>query len=165
MSDALDNFELKSLTEENVGALQNLNIALFPVPYPKAMYSYLVRADACLNTLVFDKDVLIGAVSGRRDSDTLIYILTLGVVPTYRERGIGTKLLLRMLDSGRNLGVSRVYAHVQEGNEDALRLYRRAGFAVTGYAKNYYRHVEPPHAHVVEYALNDKNFTSRYKTR
>lgn len=144
---------LEPLAESNVEAFRALNTALFPVPYPAAMYNYLLRADSSLSRLAYADTILIGAVSCRLESPTSLYILTLGVLPTYRELGLGSTLLQYAITVAREKGLSRVRAHVQEGNEDALRLYRKVDFEVVDYVTNYYRHVSPAHAHIVERLL------------
>jgi ribosomal-protein-alanine N-acetyltransferase len=66
-------------------------------------------------------------------------ILTIGVVPAWRGRGAGGKLLAAALVRAGEGGADRVFLEVAEDNEAALALYRRHGFAAIGRRPDYYR--------------------------
>ena len=55
--------------------------------------------------------------------------LAISLYKDYRNQGIGTQLLQRMLDMLREKGYSQVSLSVQKANY-ALRMYRKAGFEV-----------------------------------
>ena len=55
--------------------------------------------------------------------------LAISLYKEYRNRGIGTQLLLQMLDLLRQKGYRQVSLSVQKANY-ALRMYRKAGFEV-----------------------------------
>ena len=61
----------------------------------------------------------------RTNSD--LRIVDVALMPTFRNRGIGTALLEAILDLGGTLGVATVSIHVEQSNP-ALRLYERLGF-------------------------------------
>lgn len=65
-------------------------------------------------------------------------LLLLAVRPAYRQSGIGQSLLKRIIHESRRLGVARLHLEVRAGNE-AIHLYRRAGFEQVGVRKGYYR--------------------------
>ena len=65
-------------------------------------------------------------------------LLLLGVVPDFRRRGIGKKLLDDFLGRAREQGVGRVHLEVREGNP-AVVLYRHAGFTLAGRRPKYYK--------------------------
>jgi ribosomal protein S18 acetylase RimI-like enzyme len=73
-----------------------------------------------------------GAPAGRlyvaRWSDE-IRIVDIALLPEFRGRGIGTRLLGELLDEAARSG-KRVSIHVEKGNP-AFRLYERLGFEVT----------------------------------
>jgi ribosomal protein S18 acetylase RimI-like enzyme len=56
------------------------------------------------------------------------YIAGLAVLPEYRDRGIGTRLLRAARERARALGAAELSLIVFAGNDDALRLYAREGF-------------------------------------
>ena|SRR5690242_18194687 len=58
-------------------------------------------------------------------------IESLGVLPGHRGRGLGSRLLERLVDELAARGVSDLVIGLLAGNEAALRLYRRHGFEPT----------------------------------
>jgi [ribosomal protein S18]-alanine N-acetyltransferase len=67
-------------------------------------------------------------------------ILTFGVVPPCRNKGLGKALLETAVERLSASGVKRLFLEVEDGNEAALRLYRACGAAAVGRRKAYYEH-------------------------
>jgi len=149
------NFRYEKCTVERVAAVEALHNIVIPLRYPAGDYARAIESNARTNLAVSwlaydcDGDSLVGALVCRVE-DRSVYILTLAVVATYREQGIGTKLLEHSIKSVLVAGGMRMYAHVQQGNDDALRLYGKKGFVEKELVENYYRRLRPPHAIVVE---------------
>jgi [ribosomal protein S18]-alanine N-acetyltransferase len=66
-------------------------------------------------------------------------ILSIAVAQSHRGRGLSNNLLLTHLGHLAGRGVRTVFLEVEENNQPARRLYKRAGFAVTGRRERYYR--------------------------
>lgn len=58
--------------------------------------------------------------------------LGMGLLPAYRGRGVGRRLLEATLADARAQGIVRVELEVMETNSAAIRLYQRAGFQHEG---------------------------------
>lgn len=165
------------LTEKNVSQLQRLNATIFPVKYNDLFYQEAIKAPEGFVKLVYYNDLLVGAVCCRKERQfssrpaenenglssptsekSSLYILTLGVLAPYRERGVGKKLLSHVLNlvetSPHCKDVSEVYLHVQDGNDDALRFYRSQGFDVTEKLFGYYKRIEPADCFIVRKTIN-----------
>jgi GNAT superfamily N-acetyltransferase len=69
-----------------------------------------------------------GTVQGLRERGALGAIQNLGVVPSWRGRGLGEALLLYALHGFRAAGLARGGLEVTAQNDAAVRLYRRLGF-------------------------------------
>jgi hypothetical protein len=80
-----------------------------------------------------------GTVQGVRDQSGLGAIQNLGIIPAYRNRGMGTALLFQALAGFERVGLRRVYLEVTAENTGAIRLYRRLGFVTV---KTVYKAVE-----------------------
>jgi ribosomal-protein-alanine N-acetyltransferase len=65
-------------------------------------------------------------------------ILTVGVVPAARRRGIGQGLLDAMLDEAKRRGALAVFLEVRADNDAAQALYRRNGFVDLRVRRGYY---------------------------
>ena len=66
-------------------------------------------------------------------------ILSIAVAGSHRGRGLSRDLLLTHLGHLAGRGVRTVFLEVEENNQPARRLYKRAGFAVAGRRERYYR--------------------------
>jgi ribosomal-protein-alanine N-acetyltransferase len=65
-------------------------------------------------------------------------VLTLGVTPPARRRGVARALLAVALPAARDLGAQVVFLEVAVDNEAAIALYERLGFRRAGLRKAYY---------------------------
>lgn len=80
---------------------------------------------------VFADGVVVGGVCCRIEPSESpgghdrLYIMTLGVLATWRRRGIGSKLLSHVLANlEQHPSVGEVYLHVQTSNEEAVHFYK-----------------------------------------
>jgi len=78
------------------------------------------------------------------------HITTLGIAPAHRRRGIGSWLLLNLIDRALDSGSRNLTLEVRESNVDAQLLYEHFGFAEVGKRHGYYRDEDA----VVMWALN-----------
>ncbi|MDQ1744827.1 MAG: [ribosomal protein S18]-alanine N-acetyltransferase [Pseudonocardiales bacterium] len=65
-------------------------------------------------------------------------ILTVGVLPSARRRGVGRLLVRALVAEARRRRAGEVLLEVREDNEAARRLYAGEGFAVLGRRRGYY---------------------------
>lgn len=63
--------------------------------------------------------------------------LGMGVLPTFRGQGIGSKLLDKSLEHAKKLGLEKIDLHVYTSNVKAIALYKKYGFIQEGLHKNY----------------------------
>jgi ribosomal protein S18 acetylase RimI-like enzyme len=59
-------------------------------------------------------------------------LLGMGLLPGYRGRGLGEKLILAALDAARSAGLERISLSVYAQNTRAMALYRKVGFVHEG---------------------------------
>jgi ribosomal-protein-alanine N-acetyltransferase len=76
--------------------------------------------------------------AGLRILDAEAEVLTVGVIPSARRRGIGSALLADLLDEARRRRVEEVFLDVRVDNDDAQRIYAREGFVAVGRRRGYY---------------------------
>lgn len=62
--------------------------------------------------------------------------LGMGIIPGYRDRGLGTRLIKAALDLARESDLHRVELHVHADNERAIALYEKVGFVREGVARD-----------------------------
>ena len=66
-------------------------------------------------------------------------ILSIGVAPPARRRGVGRRLMHDVIARLPAYGAAALFLEVDEGNEPALALYERLGFRQVGRREAYYR--------------------------
>ena len=66
-------------------------------------------------------------------------VMTMGVLPNFRGRGLGRVLMDALIDVARCWGSERVFLEVRESNAAAISLYENSGFEVVGRTKGYFR--------------------------
>jgi ribosomal protein S18 acetylase RimI-like enzyme len=62
--------------------------------------------------------------------DARIGVLGMGLLPQFRHRGIGSRMMAKALAGARAFGFSRVELTVYRSNANAIRLYEKAGFVI-----------------------------------
>ena len=79
------------------------------------------------------RDLSCGAGNGDAE------ILTIGVVPAVRRRGLGAALLAALIGQARGAGCAALLLEADAGNAAALGLYKGRGFQQVGTRPAYYR--------------------------
>lgn len=67
----------------------------------------------------------------------VLRVCGMGVIPAHRRRGVGGKLLSRIIEEAKNRGIRLLTLEVIGRNEAALGLYRRAGLEIAGKLMGY----------------------------
>jgi ribosomal-protein-alanine N-acetyltransferase len=68
-------------------------------------------------------------------------LLLLATAPMFRRRGVGAALLRSVISDSGMQGARTLHLEVRDGN-DAIKLYRAAGFDKVGERRHYYRGVD-----------------------
>lgn len=67
-------------------------------------------------------------------------VLSVGVIPAARRRGIASHLLITALNCAEERGATQMFLEVDCLNNQAIGLYQRHGFVEVGRRKGYYGH-------------------------
>lgn len=81
-----------------------------------------------------DADQAYNTLIGEIPKSGVVYVMTLDVLPEFRRRGIGLKLM-RAIEDASN---TEIRLHVAVANEPALLLYGKSGFRKTGFRHDAY---------------------------
>ncbi|GAB2227527.1 hypothetical protein Droror1_Dr00009349 [Drosera rotundifolia] len=144
----------RPIRPSDLEVLEQLHRDLFPIRYEPEFFHNVVNGNDIVSWGVVDRsrpnylgDQLIGFVTVkivlakeseisdliRCDSSsvdrTLVYILTLGVVGSYRKLGIASALIKEVIKYASSIPTCRaVYLHVISYNAPAIHLYRKMSF-------------------------------------
>ena len=128
---------IKPLTEDYVDAVCVLEEEAFSMPWHKESFLEMIHnKDACyLVGLVEDKVV---ASCGLRNIVGDGEITNVVTSSNMRGKGIGRKMLLKLMEEGVKMGVEAFTLEVRKSNDSAIHLYESLGFETEGIRKNFY---------------------------
>jgi len=98
-------------------------------------FAALLATQGCF-TLTLGSE-LQGFIVGRMAADE-VEVLTLAVRPSWRRRGVGTRLVTSASQHAARHGCRLMFLEVNAGNAPARRLYAGLGFSEAGMRRGYY---------------------------
>ena len=124
------------MTEADLPQVAPIERRAYPFPWPTDFFRHCLREGFVCRVLEQGGMILgYGIVTLEKDR---AHILNLCVRPESQGRGLGTRLLQRLLDLARGAGARYVILEVRPSNYAARTLYQRMGFVRSGTRKNYY---------------------------
>lgn len=129
---------IESATWRDLNALRHLEKVCFPQDaWPLLdLISVLTLPNVVRLKATLDGKMVGIIVGDVRPAKKMAWIATFGVLPEYRDRGIGTALLRACED---RLKATLVRLNVRISNRAAIRLYQRYGYQRAGIWPSYYR--------------------------
>ncbi|RID68592.1 hypothetical protein BRARA_C00740 [Brassica rapa] len=144
----------RPINPSDLERLEQIHRDLFPIRYESEFFQNVVNGGDIVSWAAVDRsrpdghsEELIGFVTAKfvlakeseisdlirydssKGEETLVYILTLGVVETYRKLGVAKSLIKEVIKYASSIPVCRgVYLHVIAHNNPAIRLYKRMSF-------------------------------------
>lgn len=130
--------ELRGTHEDDLPRLAELEAELFgPAAWsPATLREELDLADRHYVVAV-DGDLVVGYAGILLAPEA--NVMTVGVDPGHRRRGIATAMLEELLAAARQARCRQVFLEVRADDAGAQRLYRRAGFEDLGIRRGYYQ--------------------------
>ncbi|MCB9959248.1 MAG: GNAT family N-acetyltransferase [Rhodospirillaceae bacterium] len=146
-----DDIAIAAAKPAHAAVLEALQAAYLDGPWDEPAWS-----DAAWGSLLADPTVHVGlAVPAGADPAPLgafawrllvdeAEVLTLGVVPAARRRGLGVRLLDWGLAAAAAAGATRLHLEVADPNTAARALYAARSFTLAGRRRGYYQRSERP---------------------
>ncbi|KAG0472999.1 hypothetical protein HPP92_014856 [Vanilla planifolia] len=154
----------RPIQSSDLEALSQIHASLFPIRYEREFFINVVNGHGIVSWCAVDisrpdgnVDELVGFVTTRittvkeseiddlikcdtsRIDQTLVYILTLGVVEQYRNLGIATSLVQEVIKYASRIASCRaVYLHVIAYNQPAIRFYQKMMFMLARRLPKFY---------------------------
>ena len=129
--------------EEHLGVVSQLIEKDLSEPYSVFTYRCFINNWPDLTFLAVAGEEVVGTVVGRLEAVKGIlrgYIAMLAVDHQWRRRGIGSRLVRRVISQMALHGAHEVTLEAETTNVKALKLYSRLGFAKESRMRRYYMH-------------------------
>jgi ribosomal-protein-alanine N-acetyltransferase len=129
--------EVRRLTYADLPQVVAIERRAFPAPWSLAMFVLELSkpGGVCLAASAHGR---LAAYLVCSRYDTVWHIMNVAVDPELRNEGIGTALLVRLLDEVGDPN-ARYTLEVRTSNSGAIRLYERFGFRAAGLRRRYYQ--------------------------
>jgi ribosomal-protein-alanine N-acetyltransferase len=129
------------MRDDHIEQVMEIERASFAVPWTKGMFLYELTSPLSYHFVASKREkrgdlVLCYIIFWMFRGE--VHILNLATHPAFRRLGIAHSLLLFSLDFSYRRGGILHLLEVRKGNEAALTLYHRVGFASWGVRKKYY---------------------------
>jgi len=118
--------------------VERIEALSFPTPWPVSAYEAELLENQLARYIAVRADGELVGFAGIWLMVDEAHVSTIAVDPRFRGRGVGTRLLLGLLDLARAGGAAVATLDVRPTNHDAIRLYDRAGFKEVGRRVRYY---------------------------
>ncbi|MDH4569423.1 ribosomal-protein-alanine N-acetyltransferase [Pseudomonas sp. BN414] len=132
MTDAVS---FRPMTEADLDTVLKIEYAAFSHPWTRGIFNDSLKSYDCW--LMFDGDQQVGhgVINVILDE---AHLLNITVKPESQGRGLGLRLLERLMERARELQAGECFLEVRASNQSAYRLYERYGFNEIGRRRDYY---------------------------
>jgi ribosomal-protein-alanine N-acetyltransferase len=129
---------IEPMTLDDIADVHDIERASFPVPWPTYAFRQELETNRLAHYLVVRAGDLTVAYAGVWLMVDEAHITTFAVLPEWRRRGIGARLMLAVLRLSVELKASVATLEVRLSNVAARMLYQRFGFRPVGVRPRYY---------------------------
>lgn len=134
---AARSIRLRPATSADAALLAGLHGATMPRPWEPAFFAQVVAEPGGFAVVAEANEAALGFALGRAVAGEA-EILSIGVLPAYRQNGVATRLLREAAERASALGAATLFLEVDESNRAARRLYEAHGLTAAGRRKSYY---------------------------
>ena len=129
---------IEEMRLEDIPAVQLVENASFPLPWPANAFRHELTQNRNAHYIVAKEGDHIVGYAGLWLSLDEAHITTFAVLPDYRRRRIGERMLISLFERAAKLGAEWLTLEVRASNLAAQRLYEKYGFRPAGTRRRYY---------------------------
>lgn len=128
----------RSMILADIPLVVELERATYPQPWSEDVFTdELSRTDRAY--ILAEVDGTMVGFGGLMFVEQYAHVTTLAIKADARKRGLGTRLMLELINAGLAHGAQNLTLEVRAANDGARRLYNRFGMVAVGLRKHYYR--------------------------
>lgn len=110
----------------------------FTAPWTKNMFLSEMYNENTRLYVLLENAVIVGYISLFKVLDE-IHVNNIAVDPQYQRKGYASLIMDRSLEISKELSAAHVTLEARRSNIPAIELYRKYGFEILGFRKNYYK--------------------------
>jgi len=129
---------LTPMRRKHVRDVLSIERRVYPRPWSAALFFSEISQRKTRHYVVAMVRKAVAGYGGLMVHEDEGHITTIAVEPELQHAGIGTRLMLELMDAARERGARTVALEVRVANWPAQRLYSWFGFRPVGVRKNYY---------------------------
>ena len=129
---------IEDMRLDDLDAVQEVERASFPVPWPANAFRHELTQNKNARYIVAREGDRVVGYAGLWLSLDEAHITTFAVLPEYRRRRIGERMLLSIFERAQKLGAEWLTLEVRASNLAAQKLYEKYGFRRAGVRRRYY---------------------------
>lgn len=129
---------IRPMTRGDVAECLRIERATYPTPWTEGIFTDELTAVGRVY-LVAETEGVVAGYAGLLLVIPEAHVTSVTVDPVFRGRGLGTRLMLRLMDEALASGARSLTLEVRLSNLAAQALYHRFGMAPVGVRKKYYQ--------------------------
>jgi [ribosomal protein S18]-alanine N-acetyltransferase len=129
---------IEEMTVDDIPAVQLVENASFPVPWPANAFRHELTQNRNAHYIVAREGEQTVGYAGLWLSLDEAHITTFAVLPEHRRRKIGERMLVDLFARAEKLGAEWLTLEVRASNLPAQKLYEKYGFRPAGIRRRYY---------------------------
>ena len=131
-------YRIDAMEVTDIPAVHRIERQSFPVPWPAYAFRQELEANRLARYLVVRAGDRVVAYAGLWLMVDEAHVTTFAVLPEWRRRGVGRRLMLALMDLATSVGARTATLEVRLTNMPARRLYEQFGFRPVGVRPRYY---------------------------
>ena len=127
---------IRPMQQKDVEAVLVIEHQVYEFPWTRGIFQDCLNVGYCCWVIAWNERIIgYGVMSVVVDEG---HILNVCIHPDCQGRGLGRKLISRLLNLGRQHGAETALLEVRVSNKTALSLYAKLGFVEVGRRRGYY---------------------------
>ena len=131
-------YQVRKMKLGDIEQVHSIEISTFPNPWSKDAFTKELTINKQSLYMVIEEDNNILAYAGLWNIVGEGYITNIAVQKGRRGVGLGRKITEALIEEGRKHGIKAFTLEVRISNKNAISLYKKLGFEISGVRKNFY---------------------------
>lgn len=128
---------LRQMTEEDIEGVLEIERQCFETPWSLNAFKMELKNDIALYIVARYEDKVVG-YGGLWNIIDEGHITNIAVLEEFRDKGIGSKILSKLIEVSKSKNTCSMTLEVRRNNESAKHLYKKYGFEEAGVRPKYY---------------------------